>query len=147
MRNSLISLTLVFAALAGSAALLIASEKQQGQPGLSPARFWINNRTRDEAIPVNIVTVDPKTQPLPVSVTGFAAVDFTEHAVGVLSQIQARTQTTTRSRQPWEYRELSFTPNQPMAGSLNSLGSEGWEVAGIATQSNGNSTVLLKRPR
>jgi hypothetical protein len=34
-----------------------------------------------------------------------------------------------------------------MSGSLNSLGSEGWEVAGITTHANGTSTVLLKRPR
>lgn len=143
MRKSVIGLTLALAVVGGSAVLLFA---QQGQPGMSPARFWINNRTANEAIPVNVIVADPKAVPLPVSVSGITAVDFSDRAVGTLNQIQGKTQATSRTRQPWEYREVVFTPTQNMS-SLNSLGAEGWEAAGMTTQPNGSVTVLLKRPR
>jgi hypothetical protein len=146
MRNSLIGLTVVLAVLGGSAALLLA-DRQQSQPGMSPARFWINNRTRDEAIPVSIANVDPKAPPIPVSLNGFATVDFTDRAVGTLNQIQGRTQSTTRSRQPWEYREVALEPNQEIGPALNSLGADGWEAVGITVNATNRKTVLLKRPR
>lgn len=137
MRNLPVSLSLVLvlvlAAVGGSAALV--SARQLSQPGMSPARFWINNRTRDEAIPVNIVNTDPKALPLPVTMSGVATV-----SVSGLTPV-------TASRQMWEYREASFTPNQGMAAGLNTLGNDGWEVTGITTQPNGGVTVLLKRPR
>ena len=147
MRNSLVSLVLTLAVIVGSAALLTA--RQQGQPGMSPARFWINNKTRAESIPVNLVSVevDQKSSPLPVSVTGAAAVEFTDRAVGTLSQIQGRTQSTSQTRQPWEYRDVAFSPNQGVAAGLNALGADGWEATGMTTQPNGSVTVLLKRPR
>ena len=145
MRNQLIALCLCLGALAGSAVVL--SARQQGQPGMSPARFWINNRTREEAIPVSIANVDPKAPPVPVSVTGFAAMDFTDRAVGTLNQIQGRTQSTTRSRQPWEYREVALEPNQEMGAALNALGADGWEAVGIMVNATNRKTVLLKRPR
>jgi hypothetical protein len=143
MRNSLVSLVVVLAVGAGSAALFA---RQQSQPGMSSARFWINNRTPNEAIPVNVIVADPKAVPLPVSVNGFVTMDFTDRAAGTLSQIQGRTQATSRTRQPWEYREVVFSPVQKM-DSLNALGAEGWEALGMTTQPNGSVTVLLKRPR
>lgn len=133
MRNLLVCVVLVLAAVGGSAALI--SARQQSQPGMSPARFWINNRTREEAIPVNIVNTDPKALPLPVTVSGVTTV-----SVSGLTPV-------TASRQMWEYREASFTPNQGLAAGLNPLGNDGWEVTGITTQPNGGVTVLLKRPR
>jgi hypothetical protein len=48
---------------------------------------------------------------------------------------------TTRTRQPWEYRESPAT-----VAALNQLGNDGWEVVGIV-QPGANPTVLLKRPR
>jgi hypothetical protein len=143
MRNSLISLVVALAVVAGSAALFA---RQQSQPGMSAARFWINNRTPNEAIPINVIVSDPKAVPLPVIVNGVAAVDFSDRAVGTLSQLQGKTQSTSATRQPWEYREVVFTPNQNL-GTLNSLGADGWEAAGMTTQPNGSVTVLLKRPR
>lgn len=113
---------------------------------MSPARFWINNRSAAEAIPVNVIVADLKAVPLPVSVSGIAAVDFSDRAIGTLNQIHGKTQVTTRARQPWEYREVVFKPNQSMA-SLNSLGADGWEATGMITEPNGSVTVLLKRPR
>lgn len=145
MRNSLISLVLSVAAIAGSAALL--SARQQSQPGMSPARFWINNRTREEAIPVSIANVDPKAPPVPVSVNGFATVDFTDRAVGTLNQIQGRTQSVAIVRQQWEYRSVSVGADQDVAPALNGIGNDGWEAVGVTAQSGGKMTVLLKRPR
>jgi hypothetical protein len=145
MRNQLVALSLCLVALAGSAVVL--SARQQGQPGMSPARFWINNRTREEAVAVSIANVDPKAPPVPVSVNGFAAVDFTDRAVGTLNQIQGRTQSTTRSRQPWEYRSVAIGSEQDAAAAIGGLGSDGWEAVGLTSQPGGKMTILLKRPR
>lgn len=133
MRNSLISLTLALAVVAGSVVLLRA---QLPQPGMTEARVWINNRTREEAIPVTFLGADPKAPPVPVVVTGVAS-------VSVNGLVEAR---ATTARQAWEYRDATFPANQ-LAGSLTPLGNEGWEATGITTLPNGNVTVLLKRPR
>ena len=145
MRNSLTSLVLAVAAIGGSAAVM--SARQQAMPGMSPARMWINNHTREEAVSVSLANVDPKTPPVPVTLLGVAAVDFSDRAVGTLSQIQGRTQTTTRLRQPWEYREVTPEPGQEMGAALNALGAEGWEAVGIMVNATNRKTVLLKRPR
>ena len=131
MRSSLISLVLAVVVGAGSAALFAS---QQGQPGMSPARFWINNRTADEAIPVNI--------------NGFANIDFTDRAVGTLNQIHGKTQATSAARQLWEYRQVIEDSRQDYMGVLNQLGNDGCEAVGISTDpANGRKIVLFKRPR
>ncbi len=145
MRSSLIGLGLSLFVISGTVALL--SARQQATPGISPARFWINNRTREEAIPVTIANVDPKAPPVPVTVYGTAAVDFTDRAVGALNQIQGRTQPTVGVRQPWEYREVSPEPGQEIGALLNPLGNDGWEAVGIMVNSTNRKTILLKRPR
>jgi len=145
MRNSFIGLVLTAAVFAGSAALLVAH--QQSQPGMSQARMWINNSKREEAIPVNLANVDPKSPPVPVNVLGVATVDFTDRAVGTLNQIQGRTLNAVNVRQPWEYREVAVEPGVEMGTALNSLGVEGWEAVGIMVNATNRKTVLLKRPR
>ena len=143
MRNATTRLVLVLVVFAGLAAVWVIPSYANGrqvpgtlsQPGVSPARFWINNKTREESIPVNIVVADPKESPLPVTVRGVTSV-----AVNGLVPV-------TASRQTWEYREASFTPTQGLAAGLNTLGNDAWEVTGMTTQPNGRVTVLLKRPR
>lgn len=145
MRKLLVSLTMGLGLIAGSAALLAA--RQQASPGMSPARFWINNRTRAEAIPVNIANVDPDAPPVPVAVKGLAMVDFTDHARSTLYDVQARTQAVEMAHQQWEYRELPFAPGDDRVAALNRAGADGWEATGMTAQPDGRSTVLLKRPR
>lgn len=145
MRNSFISLTVALGVLAGSAALLAA--RQQASPGMSPARFWINNRTREEAIPVSIANVDPGAPPVPVVVNGLALVDFTDRAKATLYDVHVRPQTVELAHQRWEYRELAFAPGDDRVAALNRAGTDGWEATGMTAQPDGRSTVLLKRPR
>jgi hypothetical protein len=145
MRKLLVGLTIGLGLIAGSAALLAA--RQQATPGMSPARFWINNRTREEAVAVSIANVDPKAPPVPVSVNGFAAVDFTDRAKATLYDVHARAQTVELAHQRWEYRELTFASGDDRVAALNRAGADGWEATGMTAQADGRSTVLLKRPR
>jgi hypothetical protein len=140
MRNLLPRLVAGLVVICGVAALwIIPSHAQQvpgtlAQPGMTSARVSINNRTADEAIPVSIVN-------------GFAAVDFTEHAVGTLSQIQGRAQQTIAKRQSWEYHSVAAGAEQDLAAALNGLGNDGWEAVGVTSQPGGKMTILLKRPK
>lgn len=99
------------------------------RPGMSPARIWINNKTREEAIPVNIVAGDPK-EPLPVVVKG---------GVSVTGQVGV-------ARQPWEYRSVEVSEQDP-SRALNVYGNDGWEAVGTVSQQGAKVIVLLKRPK
>ena len=116
------------------------------QPGMSPARVSVNNRTREEAVSVSIANVDPRSPAVPVAVTGFAAIDFTDRAVGTLAQIQGKTQATTSARQTWEYRVISAA-DPDIQAALAGPGNDGWEAVGVTSQPGAKVTVLLKRPR
>jgi hypothetical protein len=144
MRHSLLIVSLVLASVAGSVALVAA--RQQATPGMSPARFWINNRTRDEAIPVSIANVDPKAPNVPVQINGVAFVDFTDRARATLNELQSRTQPVVLAHQQWEYREMRFTVDDDRVTQLNQAGTQGWEVTGTSALGD-RLIVLLKRPR
>lgn len=143
MRNSLVRIVFGVVVVGGLAALWVIPSyarvpQVQGtmaQPGMSPARVWINNRKADEAIPVMFLGGDPNGQPVPVTVQGVAS-------VSVNGLVEARA-----TRQSWEYRDVTFSPNQAVAAGLNALGSDGWEATGMTSHPNGSVTVLLKRPR
>lgn len=105
------------------------------QPGMTEARVWVNNRKPDESIPVHLVAGDSRLPPIPVAVAGTATV-----SISGLTPVVA-------SRQTWEYRTLTVNADRDSAAQLSSLGADGWEAVGLTTQSSGNVTVLLKRPR
>lgn len=144
MRNSLAVLVLSLGAIAGAAALLSA---QQSRPGMSEARVWINNRGREEAIPVTIANVHPDAPPVPVAVNGFALVDFTDRARATLTSIKDRPQTVVVQPRQWEYRELKFDAGDDRVTPLNQSGAQGWELTGFTVEPNGRATAMLKRPR
>jgi hypothetical protein len=106
------------------------------QPAMSSARVWINNKTRDEAIPVTLIAGDPKAA-MPVVVQGVTS-------VSVNGLVEARTAAT---KQSWEYRSVSAAADQELSAVLNGLGNEGWEAVGVTSQPGAKMTVLLKRPR
>ena len=139
MRSPLSRIILGVVFVAGAAALwVIPSFAQvpgtQPMPGMNVARVWINNQKPEDAIPVTMVSGDPR-MPMPVAVVGTATV-----SVSGLTPVVA-------SRQNWEYRSVAVGSGQDVAGSLAGLGNDGWEAVGLTTQINGNVTVLLKRPR
>ncbi|TAK14979.1 MAG: DUF4177 domain-containing protein [Acidobacteria bacterium] len=136
MRNLLSRVVLCLAAIGTLAALWVMPSYAQvpgtlPQPGMSPARFWVNNKTREESIPVNIVVADPRESPLPVAVRGAVAVSGTVAA----------------ARQPWEYRSVEITEGQDPARALNVYGNDGWEAIGVTSQQGAKATIVLKRPR
>jgi hypothetical protein len=144
MRNSRSHVFIGVAVVAGVAALWVIPSYAGAQqvpgtlarPGMSEARVWINNRTRDEAIPVTFLGLDPRT-PIPVAVQGVTP-------VSVNGLVEARTAAT---KQPWEYRSVSVGADQDLAPALNGLGTDGWEAVGVTSQPGARMTVLLKRPR
>lgn len=136
MRNLFSRVVLSLAAVGALAAVWVIPSHAQIpgtliQPGMSPARFWVNNKAREDSIPVNIVVADPRESPLPVAVRGAVAVSGTVSA----------------ARQPWEYRTVEVTGEQDPARALNVYGNDGWEAVGITSQQGAKSTILLKRPR
>lgn len=145
MRISVIAPVVFIVALGGTAAVL--SARQQASPGMSQARFWINNRAREDAIPVNLVNVHPESPSVPVAVKGSALVDFTDRARAVLAAIHSEPQTVVLQRPSWEYREMKFGAADDRVTALNQAGALGWEVAGVTANAGDTSTILLKRPR
>lgn len=134
MRKSFAPVVLGLIVIASLAALWVIPSYAQmpgtlAQPAMSPARVWINNRTRDEAIPVNVVSGDPK-EPLPVVVKG---------AVSVTGQVGV-------ARQAWEYRSVEVSDQDPTR-ALNVYGNDGWEAVGATSQQGAKAIVLLKRPK
>jgi hypothetical protein len=143
MRNLLTRIVAGLAVVGSLAALwIIPTHAQQvpgtlERPGMTAARVWINNKTRDEAIPVQFVSTDPGARPLPVTIQGVAD-------VSVNGLVEAR---TTTLRQSWEYRSVSTAIDGDLGAVLGAAGREGWEAVGLTAQPGGKVVVLLKRPR
>ena len=132
MRNSLFRIGLGLAATAVVAALWIIPSRAQvpgtlEKPGMSDARVWVNNKGRNEAIPVTMVGNDGT--PVPVSVSGIVETKG------------------TAARQPWDYRSVIVNADQDPTSALVPLGNDGWEAVGVTSQPGGKLTVVLKRPR
>ena len=87
-----------------------------GQP--TQGKVWVENRGRDEAVPVVLQEV------------------ATSMPMGVRFV-----------RQPWEYRTLSVPPGQDLVKLLASAGMEGWEATGLQMPNQSGTVLLLKRPR
>ena len=118
---------------------MLASPGQAGQdrPGqISQAKVWVENRGRNEAVPVILQEVMTPT-PLGVQVIGTPAV-----TIAPATTVQARL-----VRQQWEYRTIN-TPSGPDAANvLSAAGADGWETTGIVLTSQAGSPIVLKRPR
>jgi hypothetical protein len=123
----LMAALLVAVAVAGAVGTLAA--KQDAEPGKpTTARFYVLNKTAEEAVPVKPVA--------PI------AVEFAPSAVAALERLMTPL---------WEYREITVDPQPEPRGStlgqlLNLTGSQGWEVCGVVTAADGKQVVLMKRP-
>jgi beta-galactosidase GanA len=105
-------------------------------PGqMTEAHVWIENRGREEAIPVDVrdIHVD---RPIRVHVVNGEA------QYGTTNPAQVRV-----VRPAWEYRTVNILPTDDAAAKLNPLGLAGWETAGTVFASAEGTTVLLKRTR
>jgi hypothetical protein len=128
MKGSL-GLSIVLALTAG-AGMLAAPGQTALRPGdMTPARMYIDNRGRDQAIPVLVQD--------PVTIAGTPTV-----AIAPTSVVPVRL-----TRQAWEYRTVALVPAQDPANTLLLLGSDGWETTGVQVQTQNGLVLLLKRPR
>jgi hypothetical protein len=116
---------------------MLAAPGQQDRPGqIGRNMVWVENRGRNEAIPVVIPDVTTST-PLPVQLVGTPTV-----AIAAATVVQARV-----VRQPWEYRTINIADGQDASLMLSAAGADGWETAGVQFTSPLGTTLILKRPR
>jgi hypothetical protein len=135
MRTMVISL-LAAALVAGST---MRAAPDQTRPGeMTEAKVWIQNRSRAEAIPVNLRNVELDA-PLRVQV---ANGDANPHSVRMVGPTRVQL-----LKQEWEYDTLVIAAGASPVQALKSLGLAGWETTGVAWMAEEQTTLLLKRPR
>ena len=101
-----------------------AAPDQTARPGdMTEARLWIQNRTRADAIAVNLRAADIET-PLRVQV---ANTDSNPHSVKVSGSIR-----TQPLRQEWDYDTVVIVPDANPLQALKPLGLAGWETTGVS---------------
>jgi hypothetical protein len=137
MRESMITAGLALAALIGASANP-AAPQTTAQPGqMTPALVWVQNRSRSEAVAVNLRDVN-LDKPLRVHVV---------NAEPVAGESTAPVQTRA-ARQSWEYATVAVPGGTDAATVLNAQGASGWEAVGVmSAAAGGTTTIVLKRPR
>ena len=135
MRTMVMSL-LAAAFVAGST---MRAAPDQSRPGeMTEAKVWIQNRSRAEAIPVDLREVNLDA-PLRVQV---ANGETNPHSVRVAGPIRVQL-----LKQEWDYDTLVIAAGTSPVQALKSPGLAGWETTGIAWTAGEQTTLLLKRPR
>jgi hypothetical protein len=133
-----IAMSLLAAALVAAGTTMRAAPDQTARPGdMTEARLWIQNRTRADAIAVNLRAADIET-PLRVLVSN---AESNPHSVKVAGPVRVQAQ-----RQEWEYETVVIVPDSSLQ-PLKTLGAAGWETTGINWLSPQGTMLLLKRPR
>ena len=139
MRTALVLTTLVVALTVSGAMVAAPVEDAHGQdrPGqISPAKVWVENRGRGEAVPVVIHEV-ATTAPIGVQVIGTPTV-----AIAPATVLQTRP-----VRQAWDYRTIDLASGQDVATVLSRAGADGWETTGLQFANPAGTSVVLKRLR
>jgi hypothetical protein len=124
-----LTLVAISLATAGTARTAAPEQLRPGQP--TEAHVWIENRGRDQAVPVDVrnVTLDG---PLRVEVVN--GEPRTPNALPV-----------RQTRQLWEYRTITVAAGDAPDTVLKAPGAEGWETTGVAWTTAQATTLLLKR--
>jgi hypothetical protein len=127
MHGQPISVAVACALVIVGSTMLASPGQTTQQPGqMTQGHVQIDNRGRNEAIPVE-VNLD---KPLRVQV-------INGETTGPLLVRPVRL--------AWEYQTVALSSAEDLA-RLNALGQSGWEATGIVAQAE-RTTVLLKRPR
>ncbi len=114
----------------------LAAPVQQDRPGVVvQPRVKIENRGRNEAIPVSIQEWGASERPVNVQVVGTPTVLAT-------GTVQARL-----VQQVWAYRTVKVPAGEDMANALAGPGADGWETTGVQISDQSGMTLLMKRPR
>src|SRR5262245_9202142 len=135
-----VAISVLAALMVAAGTTMRAAPDQAARPGeMTDARFWIQNRTRADAIAVNLSAADIE-MPLRVQV---ANTDSNPHSVKVSGPIR-----TQPLRQEWDYDTTVVAPGANPLPALKTLGLAGWETTGVSwSNPQGTTTLLLKRPR
>ena len=108
------------------------------QPGqMTQARVWIENRTREEAVPI---TIQGSALDTPLRVRVMNAQNPSGADEPVIVRI---------ARQPrvWQYQTIIVKPEVNLGTALTDAGAAGWETTGIWLAGAGGTTILLKKLR
>jgi hypothetical protein len=127
MRAETIVRASAFALVVAGTSILAAPQQTTTTPGqMTKARVWVENRGRTEAIPIDLRDVNLDA-PLKVQ---------------VMNQVLV-----SEARKTWEYAIVEVGPRDDMAALLNARGAQGWETTGLTFAGDGNTRLLMKRPR
>lgn len=141
MRIQLVVLACTVALAAGRSAMLAApaqATQTTQQPGqMTEARVTIQNRGREQAVPISLQDVSLET-PLRVRVINGQTAPGTDEPVSVR---------IVRSPRVWQYQIVAVKPEENMAAVLATPGAAGWETTGIVFTNAGVTSVLMKRLR
>ena len=132
-RKALASVVFGSLLVAGSAPIAAPEQTYPGQP--TQARVWIQNRSREEAIPITVQEIAGSAT-MKVQLVGMPAV-----AIGAPAVFETR-----RVRQTWEYQRILAAPDDDPTAELNRLGKDGWEAA-LQYAARGGLVIVVKRPR
>jgi hypothetical protein len=129
MHGQPISVAVACALVIVGSTMLASPGQTTQQPGqMTQGHVQIDNRGRNEAIPVEL-NLD---KPLRVQV-------INGETTGPLLVRAARLS--------WEYLTVTIPAAEDPAARLNALGISGWETTGIAVAQADGTRFLLKRPR
>lgn len=121
----------VMVAVAGGTAVFA---RQQAAGSIVPGKFFVVNKTREEAVPVSLIGVDHNT-PLPVLVMGSTDVELGQRTI----------QQLVPKRPTWEYSVLPVTEAE-MQARLTAVGRDGWELVNVLPGAK-TQTLVMKRAR
>src|ERR1700694_3529800 len=117
MKQAVAIIALCAVAVAGSAILAAPGQGTARPSDMTPARVWVENRSKSEALPVTIEGLDDFAKPLRVEAIGVPAVSITPTTV-----VQAKV-----VRQPWDHRTVTVAAGQDVGVALMQAGGDGWE--------------------
>jgi hypothetical protein len=132
MKSALACVLSAAVVLVAASAILAGQDRPGDRPGtIWPAKVWVQNRDRTEAVPVSILDIAQ------VDVIGMPAVTITPSTV-----IQSRL-----VRQTWEYTVVIVPKGSDPVLALSRSGQDGWEATGIQFPTGDGASLLMKRPK
>ena len=137
----------VSAAIVAGNVMLAAPGQGTRTPGqLTEARVWIENRGRNEAIPV------AAPDPLPVVVQNVTTATLAVRLAGATPGQPPPPVAVQSAQQRWEYRTVAIPldaqeQEQAVTKLLVAPGNEGFEPTGVQLSTRSATLLVLKRPR
>ena len=135
----------VFVALVAGHVMLAAPGQGTRTPGQpTEGRVWIENRGRNEAIPV------AAQDPLPVVVQNVTTATLAVRLAGATPGQPPPPVAVQSAQQRWEYRTIVIPPDasaQALTNLLVAPGNDGFETAGVQVSTGSGTLLVLKRPR